>query len=49
MYNLNYKPRTFGLQSWREIISGGTTALESQGRMSIGLLDVTNSDFVDSP
>jgi hypothetical protein len=24
MYNLNYTPKTLGLQSWREIISGGT-------------------------
>jgi hypothetical protein len=23
MYNLNYAPTTFGVQSWREIISGG--------------------------
>jgi hypothetical protein len=24
MYNLNYAPTTLGVQSWREIISGGT-------------------------
>jgi hypothetical protein len=37
MYNLNYTPTTLGVQSWREIISGGTRTKKVEYRCYIVL------------
>jgi hypothetical protein len=37
MYNLNYTPTTFGVQSRREIISGGTGTKKVEYHCSSGL------------
>jgi hypothetical protein len=34
MYNLNYAPTTLGVQSWREIICGGTRTKKVEYRWS---------------
>jgi hypothetical protein len=52
MYNLHYVPTTLGVQSWREIISGGTQTKKVEYHWSTGLnrnsLTTSQSSFRDS-
>jgi hypothetical protein len=42
MYNLNYTPTTLGIQSWGEIISGGTRTKRVEYHWSRGLINMGN-------